>query len=523
MSIGKLGDVLLLERLASGGMADVYRGVRFGSNGFEKNVAIKRTRLDFAAPEVIRQMFNAEANLAAKFTHPNIAQVFSNGEQGDFVYIEMELVEGKSMRQIGHVLRKKKELLPIEIACYVLSEAAQGLDYIHNFSDEKLGGPLNIVHRDISHQNILLSYDGSVKLVDFGVAKVHIDGSLQTQAGVLKGKFAYMSPEQVRGKSLDRRSDIFALGILLWEMLTGQNLFSSDTEVGILEKIRQCNITRPSELNPSVPFELERIALKCLQANREDRYSTAKEFYLEVQSFMQSRYPKFFTSDVSAFIRNLFVIQIQEEKALYELRINEARKFLLADTQRGNKVASTSQASNSTLVTWPNSEDSLRTVVSMSESGPTNITNTGMTRIESGIYKSVWLQKKALILKVGLPVVFIALGFLFSNSVQRNPSSVEGVHPHVWPAQFKSDFIDQCTHGSPEKFSEDIQNFCTCLADQVEKAKVLKVSFDPKVISREAFETQNRSLLREFMGSSDSKLVRRQCESLAPKGAKIKY
>ncbi len=306
-------DLLLLEKLAAGGMAEVFRARQLGIGGFEKTVAVKRILSSYAANEEFKEMFRQEANLSAQFQHPNIAQIFTNGEHESYLFLVMEFVDGKNVRQLLARSDKKKMQIPIEVSCFIACEAAKGLEYAHRFADEKTGVALDIVHRDMSPQNVMVSYDGAVKVVDFGIAKASARADT-TRAGVLKGKFGYMAPEQAMGMKLDKRTDIFALGIILFELLTQRRLFSSDDDLKTLQLVKDCRVPRPSKYNPAVSPTLDRIVLKALAKERHERYESAGELYADLLRFLNQKYPKFIPTDCSNFLRQVFAEEILEEK-----------------------------------------------------------------------------------------------------------------------------------------------------------------------------------------------------------------
>jgi len=214
----KFGKYYLLERINVGGMAEIFKAKSFGEAGFERLVAIKRILPSVAEDHEFITMFVDEAKLAGQLTHPNIAQIFELGKVNETYFIALEYVAGRDLRAVFERVKKRNERVPIPMACYCVMKLCEGLDYAHNKKDAA-GRNLDLVHRDVSPQNILLSWDGDVKLIDFGIAKAASKSS-RTQAGILKGKFGYMSPEQVRGQKVDRRSDVFAAGIVLYELLT---------------------------------------------------------------------------------------------------------------------------------------------------------------------------------------------------------------------------------------------------------------------------------------------------------------
>jgi serine/threonine protein kinase len=306
------GKYLLLDRVNIGGMAEVWRGKTFGEEGFEKLVAIKRILPNIAEDEEFITMFIDEAKISVQLTHANVAQVFDLGKIGDSYYIAMEYVSGKDLRAIFDKARKRGEPAPIPLTCFVLSKAAEGLDYAHRKRDAQ-NVDLNIVHRDVSPQNILCSYDGETKVIDFGIAKA-ANKATKTQAGILKGKFGYMSPEQVRGMPLDRRSDVFALGVVLYEMLTGERLFVGESDFSVLEKVRAVDILPPETYNRRIPPPLSKIVLKALAKDVEERFQYASELGDALQRFLITSDSIFSRTDLMQFMKSTFAEDVEREK-----------------------------------------------------------------------------------------------------------------------------------------------------------------------------------------------------------------
>ena len=207
-------------------------------------------------------MFIDEAKISVQLNHANIAQIYELGQIDDSYFIAMEYIPGKDLRAIFERCRRRKETMPTAQVAFCVSKMCEGLDYAHRKKDAT-GRDLNIVHRDVSPQNILISYEGEVKVIDFGIAKA-AGKAPKTQAGILKGKFGYMSPEQIRGLPLDRRSDVFAIGVCLYEMLTGERLFVGERDFSVLEKVRKAEVPPPRQYNRKIPEELEKIVLKAL-------------------------------------------------------------------------------------------------------------------------------------------------------------------------------------------------------------------------------------------------------------------
>ncbi|MBI5486117.1 MAG: protein kinase [Deltaproteobacteria bacterium] len=303
------GKYYLLDRVNVGGMAEVFKAKTEGVEGFERLVAVKRILPSIAEDEEFIKMFIDEAKIAVQLTHQNIAQIIDLGKVGDAYFIAMEYIHGRDLRATFDRSKKKGEILPLPMSCFTMMKLCEGLDYAHNKKDAS-GASLNLVHRDVSPQNILISFDGEVKIIDFGIAKA-ANKAAKTQAGILKGKFGYMSPEQVRGLPLDKRSDIFSCGIILYELVTGERLFIGESDFSTLEKVRNVEIMPPTTYNRAIPEELERIVLKTLAKEKEDRYQTAMDLHDDLQSFMYTIESFFSQKDLAAYLRKAFPEDVQ--------------------------------------------------------------------------------------------------------------------------------------------------------------------------------------------------------------------
>src|SRR4051812_21617332 len=297
-------------------MAEVFKAKATGVEGFERLVAVKRILPSIAEDQEFITMFIDEAKISVQLTHANIAQIFDLGKVGDSFFIAMEYVHGKDLRAIFDRARKRGETVPVPMACYLAMKVNEGLDYAHNKKDPS-GRELNLVHRDVSPQNLLMSYDGEVKLIDFGIAKAAGKAG-KTQAGILKGKFGYMSPEQVRGLPLDRRSDIFAIGIVLYELLTGERLFVGESDFSTLEKVRNVEIMPPSTYNRRISEELEQIVLKALAKDVDDRYQNAIDLHDDLQAFMYTAGEFYSRKDLAAWMKRVWAKEIEAESAKLE-------------------------------------------------------------------------------------------------------------------------------------------------------------------------------------------------------------
>ena len=297
------GSYVLLERVAMGGMAEVFRAKRRGVEGFEKVVAVKRILPHLSSNKEFVEMFVDEAKMVASLSHPNIAQIFDLGKIDDSYYIAMEFVQGRDLRTILTRTRNRGTLLGVDLAALIAAKVGAAHEYAHRHRDDK-GRELRIVHRDVSPQNILVSTEGEVKLVDFGIARAATKAS-HTDSGSLRGKLLYMSPEQAWGKPLDNRSDIFSLGGVFFEALTGHPLFSGNSEMSILERVREARFLTPSSLNPAVPIELEAVVTRALQKDPADRYQDAAEMLLDLDTYLRRR-PAVGPNELARFVARLF-------------------------------------------------------------------------------------------------------------------------------------------------------------------------------------------------------------------------
>lgn len=302
------GKYLLLERISVGGMAEVFKAKTFGVGGFEKVVAVKRILPSLAEDTEFVEMFVDEAKICGQLQHANIGQVYELGRVDETHFIAMEFVWGRDLLQVSNRLRKNKHLIDPRLAALIAAEACDGLDYAHRKKDQS-GRWLQIIHRDISPQNLLVSFDGEVKIVDFGIAKAALRNS-KTQAGVLKGKFGYMSPEQVRGLPIDRRSDIFALGIILWELLTNEKLFTGETDFETLERVKNGAVPLPSSKNPKIPKALDLIVKKALERGVEDRYAWASEMREALLHYVHEGEGAVSAKKLSNLMRELFAPEL---------------------------------------------------------------------------------------------------------------------------------------------------------------------------------------------------------------------
>ncbi len=279
----RFGDYHLVAKLARGGMAEIFLAKRFGVGGFERNVVIKRMLDDLTTEQEFVTMFLDEARLAAKLTHPNIAQITDFGVIDNRYYICMEHIAGEDLRAISSKCREKNINVPIDVGLRIILAVCEGLEYAHELTEE--GRSLNIVHRDVSPSNIMVSFQGSVKLLDFGIAKATSRVG-ETTTGKLKGKITFMSPEQVQGGTIDGRSDIFALGLTAYELLTQKRVFHRDSDMASLNAVLHAPIPKPTEFRPDMPAEVEAILMRALERDLSKRYASAGAMRAEIQAYL---------------------------------------------------------------------------------------------------------------------------------------------------------------------------------------------------------------------------------------------
>lgn len=299
----RFGKYKLIRKLAVGGMAELFVARVSALHGFEKLVALKRILPQYAqSPDFIR-MFLAEARLAATLQHPNIAQVYDIGEQ-DGVFFTMEYIPGKDLRQIVKAAAAGQVPIPLEHVLLIISSVAAGLHHAHTQVGLD-GRPLKLVHRDVSPSNVLVSFEGTTKLVDFGIAKAATAEAL-TSNGTLKGKMPYMSPEQCSGEPVDQRSDIFSLGIVLWELTTGKPLFSATNDFSVLQRVSKADVPKPTDLIPKYPQRLEEIVMRALQRDPDQRYPSALELQTDLEEFAHDSRLPLSATRLSKFMKSLF-------------------------------------------------------------------------------------------------------------------------------------------------------------------------------------------------------------------------
>ena len=306
------------EKVDAGGMAEIFKGFAVSLDGIQKLVAIKRVRPHLASNKKFIKMFIDEARLSMRLSHANITQVFDVGRAQGTYFLVMDFVDGGNLRKIMQVAAEKGYKIPISITVSVIIEVCKALAHAHAVKDEN-GLPLSIVHRDVSPPNIMISHQGEVKITDFGLAKAvsHLD---TTDPGVVKGKFSYLSPEACEGHSVDARADIFSLGVVLHELLTGRRLFMGKNDLETVELVRKCDVPPPSIFNPEVGPELDEIVLRTLSRDRKARYQSARDLGDSLAGYLFEKNLKVTTFDIAQMMRFLFE---EGEGSSYPKRVME--------------------------------------------------------------------------------------------------------------------------------------------------------------------------------------------------------
>jgi len=334
-----VGKYEILRKIATGGMAELYLARARGTAGFEKLVVLKRILPQVAADPEFVQMFLDEARLSSTLQHPNIADVYDVGEVDGQYFFTMEFVHGQDLRTIRHEMKQRSEPIPLAATLAIVHGAASALDYAHERRGPD-GTLLGVVHRDVSASNIMVSYDGAVKLVDFGIARVR-STTHKTQIGTLKGKIPYMSPEQCKGLAIDRRSDLFSLGVVLFEMTVGRRPFRGDSDFAIMDQIVHQGAPTPSSLMAGYPAALEAIVMKCLQRDPKARYTTCDELAEDLEAFTQQFGLWISPKQLGKYMRTVFADRIKAwedaEKAGVPF-IQHVTESITSQSQQSNEL-----------------------------------------------------------------------------------------------------------------------------------------------------------------------------------------
>lgn len=357
------GKYRVIAGLGRGGMAEVYLAQMAGPSGFTKLAVLKRLRQGISQDEEMLSMFLDEARLAARLNHPNIVNTFEVGEDAQGHFIAMEYLDGQPLSTIVRRMQKT-EPFPLDYQLFVLNEVLTALHYIHELTDYD-GTPLNIVHRDISPQNVFVTYAGQVKVMDFGVAKAE-SASVETRAGVLKGKVTYMAPEQARGINVDRRADLYAVGVMLWEAATKRRLWKGSDDLAVLTHlVSGAPVKTPRSVDPEVSEELERIIMKALSPLAADRYATAVEFQADLEAYMANAKTTAASREIGRYLSEKFGNDRAEIRTAIESFIKSA-------------PSETSQAAKVPELAVKEASESVSQSVSVARMGPASTSGTAV-------------------------------------------------------------------------------------------------------------------------------------------------
>jgi serine/threonine-protein kinase len=341
-----IGKYRPIAELGQGGMANVYLTVARGRGGFNKLVVLKVLRPALARDPELLAMFLDEARLAARLNHPNVVQTNEVGEDHGTHFIAMEYLEGQTLSSILQRARSLARPMPLRLHLLVLVEALNGMQYAHDLTDFD-GTPLHAVHRDVSPQNLIVTYDGQVKMLDFGIAKA-VGNTIETQTGIIRGKLGYMAPEQVLSERLDRRTDIYAAGVMLWEAAVGRRLWAGRGEAAVLHRIANGEVPTPRSVKPDVPEELERICMKALSLKREDRYESAIALQRDLEDYLDTLGPRPTSRDLGRYLADAFSDLRLEIKRIIELQLTKTEPELAIFPSAGTGADASGASTTST-------------------------------------------------------------------------------------------------------------------------------------------------------------------------------
>ena len=322
-----LGKYRLIAELGHGGMAEVFLAVSHGPAGFNKLLVIKKIRPQFAEDPEFLGMFLDEARLAARLSHPNVVQTNEVGDEHGRYFMAMEYLDGQPLNRVIHRLAKTSGL-PLHMHLRILADVLAGLHHAHELLDFD-GTHLGVVHRDVTPQNVFVTYDGMVKVVDFGIAKAQNSAS-ETKAGVVKGKVAYMAPEQARGDRVDRRADVFSVGVLLWEAVTGTRLWKGMPELTIIQRLLSGEVPAPSAVKPDISLELEAMIVRAMAPNRDDRYATAADLQADIEAYLEAQGDRGVRREMGKLLTTAFEAERARIKTVIEAE-GRARKAETAE------------------------------------------------------------------------------------------------------------------------------------------------------------------------------------------------
>ncbi len=331
--IQEFGKYLLLDHIADGGMATIHRA-RF----LNKIIIIKMIKKNFSEDSNYKSMFIDEIKNTFTLMHPNIAQIFDYGERNKKLYCAMEFVDGKNLKEYFDKCQASAMDFPLDIALHIVIEVCAGLSYTHQFIDKFTGEKPNMIHRDISPNNIMISHDGSVKIIDFGIAKAKTNVQSTTQVGTIKCNTAYAGPEYVNGDKLDHRYDQFSLAVVLWELLTGKRLFAAEDAILTLKNVQTCEVDAPSKFNKQVTEELDRILLKALSKDPNQRFKNIEQFSRALTKELNRLYLGFNPTDLKYFANYLFKEEIKKDHERYGELFTQSNQFKFIQETKSHDV-----------------------------------------------------------------------------------------------------------------------------------------------------------------------------------------
>jgi len=329
----KFGKYILVKKIAIGGMAEIFLAKTEKKEGVSQFVVIKRILPQFSSNKKFRTMFKHEGKITSHLRHTNMVYHHEFGVERGIYYIVMEHISGCSLKELVYKSKKSSHKFPTPVAVNIVRSVASALHYIHNSIDPETGQLLSLVHRDITPHNIMIGFNGDIKLIDFGIAKV--SGIDLTNSGVVKGKFSYMSPEQISGAKIDHKSDIFSLGVVLWELLAGKKLFSGTNIQSVFRKIKDCRLPNISHMRSGISPDLVIILKKMLEKNSNARYSQADSIERDLHLFLNKQYPNFSQVDFQNFIKKLYENEIIKER---KLLVNISKEISQIDLKKVSNI-----------------------------------------------------------------------------------------------------------------------------------------------------------------------------------------
>jgi serine/threonine-protein kinase len=316
---GPQGKYRILSQLGEGGSATVYLAVARGPSGFSKLVVLKTLKRSVSDEEELHKMFLNEARLSARLNHPNIVQTNEVIEDRGLPVIVMEYLEGQSLAKI---LPRARGGLPLAIHLRIIADSLNGLHHAHELTDFD-GSPLGLVHRDMTPQNVFVTYDGQTKILDFGIAKLANSNRPETETGVIKGKLRYMPPEQITGEGIDRRADIYAVGVMLWEAVAGEPIWKGLTDAQVMHQVLNCGVPSPRSVRADIPERLEQICMKALSSEADERYATAAELEAELESALDEIGSRVNQRSIGKTVSELFAAERKQTRSLVEAQLSK--------------------------------------------------------------------------------------------------------------------------------------------------------------------------------------------------------